>query len=253
MEQRFIAIFLFVFVFLGAFITLAALIPPQLVWSSKEYANPDYPEGETWQALYLQASNSTKQITVNATALGYGPFDLGGRNLNLYRRNEVFHYVLALQHKYGFGLFGTENMDWTNQNGINEGGEMQDYMFDDDYAEFGALKYIVTSLGLAGGPLFGYSSKFHIEVQLSFNTTLYDTPTEAWAASDLRMFLGIDFDQTNTALNAWDMIARLLTFQKVEIFGNGPDADAVNRIFGYAFWACIVGLAFVVIVELIPF
>lgn len=255
MEQRFIPPFIFIFVFLGSFVILLGMMPTGLIYSGKQYTSPE--DKENWVGLYLQASNATKSIILNNTlTMYYYDFDIGGRNLRLQVHNTNPPYTnlkVILSHRYGFLLMGNENMDWHNEKDENEGSEIYQDWFDEDYAEFQRLNYYIYCLGQGGFPLFGYSSAFHVQTSLSFNTTTYSKPSEAWIDDALYMFIGIDFDQTNTSINAWEIIGKLLTFQKVEVFGTDQQTQQMNQIMSLGILGTIIVMAVIVIIELIPF
>lgn len=248
---------IFVFVFLGCFVTLLALIPNQFAIATKEYSTFGSTIPDVWNGIDLLAYNFTGawNFTIPAGE-GWENFDIGGRNLRFdYVNTALKGKYLRLYHRYGFGLLWNEAMDWYNREGILKSYQQAgsatigEYQLDEEYATYGDMKFNVICLGLGGG-----SSYFQVTTLFAFNTTLYSSPTEAWDNSALDILIGITFDQSSTALNAWYIVTSLLTFNTLEVFGNtGASAIAMNFILALPFWASIAFIAFVILMELIPF
>lgn len=76
----------------------------------------------------------------------------------------------------------------------------------------------------------------------------------AWDEGTLYVELGFGFDDFVVALNSYDMIGRLLTFQSPEIFGlTGVAATIINTIIALPVWSCIAYLVYRLVLMAIPF
>ena len=78
-----------------------------------------------------------------------------------------------------------------------------------------------------------------------FNTTLYGNYTHAWNHHGLFAFFGVNFDDTRTSYNAFQLIAMLLFFQM-------PEVNVVlNAIIAIPIWVGIAYLIFILILRAI--
>lgn len=238
---------IFCFVFIGAFALMLPLIPGEFAVSTKEYDEASDTVPDTWYGRSLIRYNFTGGWieTLDDFEVGLDN-STGGRNLRL-AWDEVLYptgHIVNLFHRYGFNLWWTEAMDWYNRAGelvsFSYGGvaTLHETAIDADYVDYGtnSTEFDVVCLGLGSG-----SSYFWVKVLFAFNTTEYALPSEAWDNAALDILVGITAENANTAIDAWQLITSLLTFNTVEVFGSsGPEILALNAIIVLPIYAAII-------------
>lgn len=255
----------FAFIFILFFFGLYALIPNNFAVVSQASPNAEEQVPPTWHGIDLLAYNlsAAKSILLNDTNPDfYDAFTIGGRNLRLYSGKTVggIHYV-QLFHMYGLFTGWREAMDWYNRNNQEvswqsaEGGggplgtaaTIGDNEVDADFSSFNSMRFDVVCLGLGAG-----SSYFRVLALFEFNTTTYDTPSEAWTNNALNILIGITVDWEATGMNIWSLIGSLLGFQTIQVFGDsGSAAIGLNFMISGLIWAAIIIFAAVFTFELI--
>lgn len=227
---------IFAFIFLIAFAGIISLIPNEMnsYGYQYNYGNPKDKIPDSWNGIDLTHFNFTGSWNWTITGSAFTKFfDIGGRNLGLYGSHTILDKHLTLSHRYGFLLAWDENLDWYDEShklvSYHYGSESRigDTQLNNAYTQFGGnITFTVLCLGLGSG-----SSKFNMTTLFSFNTTLYDTPTEAWDNSALKIFVGINSINSNWQRDIWNIITNLLGFNTLAIFGTSePYALILNGV-----------------------
>lgn len=238
---------IFAFILLVAFAGLISIIPAEFA-NTQEYGNPANKIPETWNGIDIGGYNFTDSWNTTLTNEGadYYPA-IGGRNLRVSTRTVYFQPVVRIFSRYGFGLLWEEKLEWWTDE--NLGGDIYASTLDEVYEDYGELNFECICLGL------GYTSSYYkVTSILSFNTTLYNIPSQAWANDDLDILIGINAENTNYQKDIWFLITNLLTFNTLYVFGT-TDLYAVilNAILASIIYAPIIIFATAIILEVLPF
>jgi hypothetical protein len=103
---------------------------------------------------------------------------------------------------------------------------------DSDYATGKGLNYVIKN-----------DAGCQWDIALSFNTTLYDSPSEAW--DDMLLIFKLDFADRNTSINALNLISMLFTAQL-------PNVDPiVCLLIAFPLWACIGYMCFIFVLRIV--
>jgi len=244
METPPLSTFLFLITFLAVFGLLVMTIPSGFLVTTDEYGTRDIPE--EFDVKSLEAYASTLIITMNET---------GGKEImGYYYRVEVeigghkffFDYAMANEstlqlvfiHRYTvWWFFETgHNMDWTNNKNMERGDVLSVEELQSDYAE--NLPYDLSC------------SHVYLDASFNYDEGTYSNVTDAWNHHGLSLFIGIEFDQLATGLNAWDLMGMILTFQMPNVH------PVLNYIIAIPIWVSIAWLAFafiIAVVKSLPF
>jgi len=251
---------IFSFILLIAFAGLISIIPAELnntiTYGSQADKVPD-----SWYGISLGRYNFTevKNYTLTLTD-DLKAFDIGGRNLLLEWDISDIIYTrdLRLYHRYGlFYILGQkEAMDWYNDNNFNLGSLISYINLNDNYNDFGIIEnktafldFEVICLGLGSG-----STYFKVTSILSFNSTAYTTPEEAWNSEDLNILIGIGAENANYQQDIWFLISNLLAFNTLYVFGTTElFAVILNGIIASFVYVNIIIFATAIILEVLPF
>jgi len=240
----------FAFILLVAFAGIISLIPTEFA-NAIDYPNPAEKVPETWNGVQLGGYNFTEiwNITMTNDDVSYY-FDIGGMNLRFATNTLLFNPShIRLFHRYGFLLLWEEAMDWFTTDNEDLGSTVYTTNLDSVYEEYNTLEFEVICLGLGSG-----STYFKVTALFNFNTTTYETPTDAWANDDLDILFGIDPENTNYQKDIWYLISNLLTFNTLYVFGSTElFAIILNGILASIVYGCIIIFATAVILEVIPF
>jgi len=251
---------LFAFILLLAFAGLVSIIPAEYN-NTITYGNQAEKVPDTWYGVSLGRYNFTevKNYTLTLTD-DLKAFDIGGRNLLLEWdiSNIVYTRDLKLSHRYGlFYILGQkEAMDWYNDNNENLGSLISYINLNDDYEDFGIIEnktafidFQVICLGLGSG-----STYFKVTSILSFNSTAYSSPENAWNNEDLNILIGIGAENANYQQDIWFLISNLLAFNTFYVFGTTATyAVILNGIIAGFIYANVIIFATAVILEVLPF
>lgn len=196
--------------FLGSLIFLVNLIPSQFLVSSYEGRTISVPE--YFEAMELQSFVDTINITLDDSGgqvyipviMQYAyvyDFELGGHNLELWDHDYASPKHLHVNHYWYWWIFPTAHhqMEWLNKEGFSRGEHLDADELDNDYEET-TIRYTIKC------------EHFQAYVFFGFNETTYSQPSDAWDNNELKLLFGIEFDQVNTSINAWGLIAMLLFF-----------------------------------------
>lgn len=242
METPPLKTFLLLISFLGFFAILIGTIPSGFMVTTEEYREqtvPDY-----FEAIDLQFFAETWSYTLNATGGTEGgagwyfiDIDIGNRDFDMwYKKANQTPLQLYFVHRYTWIIFPVSHkMQWLNYQGATRGTELEGTELDSDVSN----------------P--SYTAKcdhFHVKVFFAYNDTLYSVPTEAWNNNNLHMLVGIDFDQQETGMNAWNLIGMILFFQMPNVH------PILNMLIAIPVWVCIAWLTFafiIAVVKSLPF
>lgn len=228
--------------FIGCLVILIAYIPPQFYTTDQTWrASPP----EYFEAIDIEQYSETWNHTMDGTdCVDYVDWwvfklELGGHPLQFWyaKANKTPSWGdTRFKHYWYWWIFPTamHDMKWYNKKGLYLGETLEKTELDNDY-ESGNIRYSVKC------------DHFQMSAFFGFNETVYSKPSQAWDSNELRIMLGIKFDQVNTAINAWNLVGMLLIFQL-------PDVHwVVNVLLSLPFWVCIAYLIFVLILKAIPF
>jgi len=237
--------------FIGCLVFFMAIIPPQLMvgaYEGRTVVPPDY-----FEAIDIQAFKEWDVVYLNDS--DYEPFkyqvakkdaDMGGHDFDvMYNLPNSSKHEICFRHVWSEWIFLKywADMHWTNREGryrhIGDGGEtwldlgrvITSAIIEEDL-EANVAKYTVS-----------HPESVFVVVYFGFNDTIYESLEEAWDYNGLAMFVGINFDQTKTGYNAWDLIAMLLFFQLPDIHW------IINALIALPLWACIAYLTYIFILR----
>lgn len=230
--------------FLSLFAVLTVMIPPQFFaesYEGRELSVPEYFEGIDFQ-YFAETWNYQMNETGGYSVLEMYHVDIGdagtigGHKVQLVysEANRTHHDIRVTHIYYQWVIFPADHdMEFLFQ-GASRGTTLTATELNSDIGN-GQATYSVQCEHVLLRMSFGY------------NTTTYDDVTTAWNHHDVYVFVGIDFDQVNTTLNAWSIIGMILFFQM-------PDVHvAINMVIAIPLWICIAYLAYVLILKAIPF
>lgn len=233
--------------FLGALVLIIALIPSGFYTAgeSREVNVPDIYESID---IYSFAETSIEYLNDSGGSLWFldntyriKNIDIGNWDIDLYyRRPNEGSYRLFLVHIwYDWIIFPSDHqLEWFSRAGVNRGQVLEISHIESD----GAGDYSVSYRALCD------HTTYH--VTLAYNSSLYNSYTEAWNAGALGFFAGVNWDDMNTGLNAWNLISMLLFFQLPGI------SPIINALIAIPIWAAIAYLTYILIlraIEALPF
>jgi len=231
---------IFIITFMSTFLILTTAIPSGfLVTGYEEYRLVEVPEYFDEEDILAYDSADMVNFTIQHDAYGafIKYFTLGGWSMKYssYKSGENYEeFSMTYDHWWIFE-WNHEFFTWYDEKGRKIGTHVWDYDLDKLYDEFGELKFKLMN------------SKTQYTLWLAWNTTKYDTPSEALANNEMYVLCGIKFDKVNTSVNAWQLIGMLLFFQM-------PDVHwAINALIAIPLWVGICYLVYVLIVKVIPF
>ena len=228
--------FLFLITFLAIFGIIVTTIPFGFLVVSEEYREQSIPT-EEFRVMDLEAYASYLLITMNETGgydVGglwyYVDVDIGGHDCYLrYKCANKSDLEVMFWHRYTVWWFvpTAHQLVWVNKVGIIRGngayGGLSVEELEADYPEY--LPYDLSC------------SHFRLDASFNYNASEYSNVTDAWNHHGLTFFIGIEFDQLATGLNAWDLIKMVMFFQM-------PDVHPVlNYIIAVPIWVCVTWLA----------
>jgi len=232
--------FLFLITFLAVFGVLVMTIPMGFIEATDEYTQRDIPT-EEYHVQNLEAYASVWELTMNETGgnsiggLYYDVnFEIGGHACYIrYKCANKSNLDLFIMHKYTlWGFWPTAHrMDWKNRINVERGDILTVEEIESDYGEY--LPYDCSC------------SHFYMDASFNYNETLYSSVEDAWDHHGLTFFIGIEFDQLATGLNAWNLIAMILFFQMPNVH------PLLNYIIAIPIWISVAWLAFAFIIAVI--
>jgi len=234
--------FLFLITFLSVFGLLIGTIPAGFFPVGDEYREQQV--SDYFEAIDLQYFAETWEYTLNATGgtdAGAGWYfidiDIGNRDFDLwYKKAGNPPLKLYFVHRYTWLIFPVSHkMRWINYQGVNRGDELEVTEMELDTSD---LRYTTEC------------SHFNVKTFFAYNETAYSNVTDAWNGSELNMLVAIDFDQQQTGMNAWNLIAMILFFQMPDVH------PLLNAFIAIPIWVCIAWLTFafiIAVVKSLPF
>jgi hypothetical protein len=232
--------FIVVIVTLGLFFFLVSVAPSQLISGSPENAKYRYETPESWEASELYYYAFTDNLSLNGVGLEKwlplsGSF--GGHRIELWNYGYSDKIEVYRQGSAWVFVWNIERFDFYNKAGENLGEELFNYMIDEEFVSTNSsrIKFVCKT------------QETSFDMIISYNRTIYTTPTEAWSNSEMNVVLGIFYDKVNTGYNSFNLMANLLFFQTPNIH------PFLNVIIGLVFWIPIAYLIIVLISRFLPF
>lgn len=244
--------FLYAVVFIAIFallVTLGVSATPELFGESEEmeyYDMPDY-----FDVASIEDLATYHNITADNGG-GYFSSDWGitegfGHNFLFEASTVATEVKIANQHYYTWWVFpvGHHYMEW--------------YSDDANQTDFGDE---ITELEIDSIREFDIDSLYYVSsfkvmcdhvqmfAKVGYNSTLYYNSTSAFLADDLHVVFAINWDELGTGLNAYNLIAQIMTFSRPDIH------PALNAFVAIPLWASIGFMIVVIIlaiVEALPF
>jgi len=223
--------------FLGLFALLISIIPGQFFTESYGGRGVDVPE--YFEAVDITSFFETYNFTIDDKDMFQKEWDLGGHNWIMNADYGDEFIGLGKKNYWWFLWVGTEKLIFRSSRGINRGQFLNRQELDADYDNTTSYcEYVCEgedNPSLSTTMYFGY------------NTSLYDTPSEAWENEELYVLQGLGFDQVSTSRNAWNLVGMILFFQMPDVH------PIINAIIAIPLWVSIVYLTYVLILKAIPF
>ena len=240
MEMPPLSPFVFLITFLGVFGLLVGTMPSEFLVATEEYREHAIPT-EEFKVKDLEAYAETLLIQLNET----GGYTMGGNkycvDVDLGGHDCAFSYTKANQtpleiifvHRFTQWWFipVSHRLDWTNKLGIDREDILSVSELEEDYGV--SLPYTLEC------------SHLQITGSFDYDEEIYSNVTDAWNNHALFFFIGIEFDQIATGLNAWDMIGMILFFKSPNL------PFPLSYIVGVPIWVCIAWLSFAFIMAVI--
>lgn len=238
--------------FIGVTVFLIGLIPTQFVGGFDYEGRTINPE-DYWEALDLQSFADTLELTLNdtgwrlyASSSPIGAYyskhvDLGGHDFDIYYSvaSGSVHYVWLRVHWTDWIIIPHyTDMDWINNKGIG-----RDINAHPNYQKVLPVSKIQSDYDDEIAEYTAQEPAFRVQVYFGYNTTLYSSIVDAWDNYELQVLIGIDFDQTRTGYNAWELISMLLFFQLPDIHWT------INALIAIPLWISIGYISFILILR----
>ena len=222
----------------GIFAYLLVTIPqPLLPASERETASITYPDNwESGDLLYLTETWNMTDIAVDTDET----FELGGRSFNLIGYDSALNGPSIQLHEYWYEwlvFYTHEPCEWLrNTNRFVDSDFPNALMMEslDNQSITQEERFIVR---------WTEHSQFKMYAILSYDTGTYASWELALDAGALGLWLGVQFDQTNTTYNAWDIIGMVLFFSM-------PDIDPfLNAIIAVPIWLGVAYISFILLLR----
>lgn len=229
---------------IGSFLAILVLL---ISWVPSAFLIPNY-EGRTIQAPdYFEAIELEKYaITWNYTLDGtdavlfdewyrYRKDDIGGQDIAIFyvQANssdtdmfQIYHIEYWWIFETGKHLMEIWNDDKSRGDMLSKAEINQDYANDD-------LSYTFSC------------EHFQFDLFFGFDVDTYSDPVDALDHNDLRIMIGVEWDQVSTSLSAWDIIGMLLFFQLPNVHW------MVNALIAIPIWLAVAYLSFILILRAI--
>lgn len=162
--------------------------------------------------------------------------DIGNWDIDFYyRKPGTSDYYCWFRHIWyeWWILPADHNLEWFNRAGVSRGTVLSVSDMEDDSEGASEVSYRAVCDHTTYHTSFAYDE----EVYSDFET--------AWHNGDLYIFVGVNFDDQNTAYNAWHLISMLLFFQLPNVH------PVVNAILAIPIWIGIIYLTFILILRAI--
>lgn len=203
---------------------------------------------ETFTGQFNETGGST--VDTNFYNL---PIDIGGREWDIrYAKANftgTYNHTINFRHTYTQWEFFTftEAMNIYNSNGlslVNQVlGSWHNYYLAsyDDWCPAG--RSLNSSYNLQ--PFRIECNHFKASGMFWYDAGVYDNVTHAWDFQELHFWVGLEWDELQTGLNAWDIVGMLLFYEM-------PDVHwTVNAIFKIVLWTMIGYLVFAFVLAML--
>lgn len=244
---------IWIFTFIAVLVMLIGLIPSQFVGGT-EYEGRTILTQDYWEAIDLQSFADTTELNLNDSGYvtHYGPgfpvgahyrksVDMGGHDFDIFysEANLTTHYVwLRVYWNEWIFIRRYTDMDWINREGIG-----RDINVHPNYQKILTASNIQQDWINEQAEYTASEPAFSVQVYFGYDTAVYSNITDAWNNYALWVLIGIDFDQTRTGYNAWELISLMLFFQLPDIHW------IINAIIAIPIWIAIGYISFILILR----
>jgi len=245
--------FVFLLTLLGVFAILVSTVPANFFVAEQEFRQAQIEE--YFEAIDLQQYAETWLYCMNETGgkmlfgvLYQVDIDIGNRNFDLYYSKANYtvstHPYVYVKHFYTTWWIFTDShyMDFYNNKGILRSGDyLPSHLVPQEYLESDYPEQMPYSLKC---------SHFEADIYFGYNETTYSTLQDAWNHHGLHVLVGIDWDDMQTGLNAWNLITMMFWFQLPQIH------PVLNFILGLALWtstAYVIACIVIAFIKSLPF
>lgn len=221
--------------FLAVSVLLIVWIPSDFYAAAKQRTiePPDY-----FEASDVVHMNYTYMINITSNDFSdwWGKQEFGH---DMYFRAYKVGSKYYMWNEHGYTFFGVytggHKQDWINDEGLpshNQYHELSEDAIEEDWDdEKNLASYTVKC------------KHFYMKADIAYNTTLYSNVHDAWAAHDLHLLFGIDWDQRGTTWDAWSLIAGVLFFKlpAINVY--------VNALIAIPLWIAVGYIAFILVLR----
>lgn len=229
--------FVMILTFLGTFVMLVGFMPQAFLTAGEDYVSATYPEG-----VFRGEDIEGIAYFRNVTLTGVNPIADFNPNVNVKIRFfwEALESSWHLQHlTWEWWIF--YNTDSMSPEGQDAFFSKQD-LIDSWDAEINASYYYPVRCN-------------HLTIRLSFTDSniTRNNIGDAWDDSEVVANIGFGIDDYETAVNAWDLVGRLLTFQPIDPQISGQAGFMMGFLFSFPLWCAIAFLIARLILLALPF
>lgn len=230
--------------FLGVVVILMSTIPTEFLIDHEDYYTVTVPEYFEPMEIYNFVSSWTGTVdneTYSNTWLGTSYFvqdlddgggDFGGWELEFW--SDYDDDTLFFLHVETWFIFSFRHpLEWLREDQYSLGDYISATELNATYQTYDRLEFVSSC------------EHFQVFAFFDFNQTTYDDPLDAWEQDELYIFVGMQYDQTDTTYSAWEIIAMLLTFKLPNI------QPLINMIIAIPIWISIAYLIFILILRAI--
>lgn len=230
-----------VIVFLSVFVSLVMTIPiPFDITGYEDKRTANVPE--IFEGVDINAYSSIYNGTIDDGYDYTQQWDSGGISWTL--QAQYYDRIFLKRNRYWvfgpIGIYqGSDMLTWMSEDGKDRGEVLTDTSLDADYnSEAGGNKYKC---------VIETDPKIYCNIYFNFNTTLYDSPSEAKDVGALYYLQTIGVEVQASTMNAWNVVGMLVFFQMPDIH------PAINLMIAIPLFISIAYLIYVLVIKLIPF
>ena len=234
--------FLFSFTMMVIYLLLLSQVPTTLYlhsYTQHDYNIPPYFDGVDI-SIYSASYNFSIEDgeTTQYFAIRYKDWSLGGFDWRFTCDTSYTYIQLGKRNIWGIFLISTDYMEFVSEDGVNRGTQLSDNEMDLDFA--GNETWIHYRLQLEDQPEIG------CDVYLGFNTSLYNSPSDALNNQNLTLLQTLGIDDLYTSFNFWRILGQLMFLQTPDIH------PLLNVVLIAPMWGNILWAALIVFTKLIP-
>lgn len=239
--------FVFVLVFLFTFPFILTIVPSEFIGSVDESEMSYYEDvPDNWVgdqiAGWDEEFSAYNNVTVEKDWVEHD-FKVGEHDIEImWAEWDAMEDPLYFVHEVKWGFF-TVYHDFT-ESPVKKSVVMEGL---EDYATPQTSRLVLNCQKTGAG-----AHSYTWYVSITYNETKFESLDEAYEGTvsydpELRIFVGLGWNATIGSVNAWNVVGQLLTFQTPEVH------PVINGLIGFSLWACIIYLAYRLILLAIPF